>query len=75
MIGSANWSGGDGTGYYPHDLKHTDLAKQLLMYGFANPGKADIPLYYVKGYENRHYQVLTLRSVSLNAMTTRSPRH
>ena len=39
-----NWSGGDGTGYYPPALMHSDLIQRLLMYGINNPGAIDIPL-------------------------------
>ena len=45
-VGSANWSGGTGTGYYPPDLAHSNLIKRLMMYGYKrdDEAEADVPL-------------------------------
>jgi len=49
LVGEMNWSGGAGTGYYPSDLRHTDLISRLPMcQGSENRG--DIPLGYVWAY-------------------------
>ena len=44
LVGAGNWSGGDGTGYYPPDLTHRTLIRRLLMCGVSNGTQADIPL-------------------------------
>jgi len=44
LLGSANWSGGTGTGYYPSGLLHRNLIQRLLMYGYQDGTEADIPL-------------------------------
>lgn len=43
LLGTANWSGGEGTGHYPPGLKHKDLIKRLMMYGHQDGYEADIP--------------------------------
>jgi len=44
LVGSLNWSGGTGTGYYPPDLAHSNLIKRLVMYGYQGGAVADVPL-------------------------------
>ena len=46
LVGSVNWSGGTGTGYYPPDLAHSNLIKRLMMYGYKrdDEAEADVPL-------------------------------
>ena len=51
FVGSQNWSGGTGTGYYPSDLMHSTLITRLLMYGYQKSGDADIPLGDVRAWE------------------------
>ena len=49
-LGSSNWSGGTGTGYYPPDLKHVDLIRRLLMYYQEGYKGYDISLGHVRAY-------------------------
>jgi len=79
-IGSFNWSGGSGTGYYPSDLTITNLIKTLMMYGYQGGAVADIPLTdlnwpFTWGVDYQgNPQKDTIR-VSRNAMVIREPRH
>jgi len=76
LIGNLNWSGGGGgTGYYPHNLKHVDLIRRLLMYYQQGYDSRDIPLGSVRAYEqvplNPGLQPIKVGVDSMN----RNPRH
>ena len=78
-VGSANWSGGTGTGYYPSDLLHTELIKRLLMFGYDIGTQVDIPLGPVSGYGTKtdpDSMTLRPRFVGFDfVFMDRSPRH
>ena len=82
LVGSVNWSGGTGTGYYPPDLAHSNLVKRLMMYGYKNDDEmeADVPL------EDLEWPLTTVvlpngkvsttkTPVSRNSMLFRNPEH
>jgi len=74
LVGESNWSGGDGTGYYEVDLKHTVLVQRLLMYYKEGPLKDDIAIGTVMGTDKdlpNPYPV----GVGLQSMNTRTPSH
>jgi hypothetical protein len=71
---SANWSGGDGTGYHDPGLKHAALVQRLLMYDTANPQKADIAVGSVKGTGPNLPDSFPV-GVGLDAMGARTPSH
>jgi hypothetical protein len=76
LVGPDNWSGGNGTGYYPSGLKHADLVQRLLMYQYGSADKADIPLGNVWAYgDDLGVQHPIIRAVGVNSMYTRNPRH
>jgi len=55
------------------DLKHAALVKRLLMYGFATPSNADIPLGDVRTYYSLSPNPIPI-SVGVNSMN-RNPFH
>ena len=73
-VGEDNWSGGNGTGYYPSGLKHADLIKRLLMFESANGIQADIPLGDVCAYPDTNAQGFSPLSVGVDSMK-RNPSH
>ncbi|MCL2104773.1 MAG: hypothetical protein FWH21_06940 [Kiritimatiellaeota bacterium] len=73
LVGEKNWSGGDGTGYYPRDLKHADLVSRLLMCQ-GSESRGDIPLGAVRAYYGQHPDPLPI-SVGVDSMGDRTPRH
>jgi hypothetical protein len=64
-----NWSGGEGTGYYPPGLLYRDVMFRTLMH---NHDGTDIPLDYLSGMDGA-FQIPV--SVGLNQMSTREPQH
>ena len=78
LVGWNNWSGGDGTGYYPRDLKHLDLINRVLMSGSNDRG--DIPLGSIRGWSlwdnpgPGQSQNPPIKKVGLNSMN-RNPQH
>ena len=78
LVGADNWSGGSGTGYYPHGQKHMDLIKILLMYQYQKDDECvDIPLGNVMGYDpddDTFPYVIKSRSVGLKSMN-RQPKN
>jgi hypothetical protein len=64
-----NWSGGDGTGYYPPGLLYRDVMFRSLMH---NHDGTDIPLDYLTGIDGG---IPVSVSAGLNQMTTRQPEH
>ncbi|MCL2104775.1 MAG: hypothetical protein FWH21_06950 [Kiritimatiellaeota bacterium] len=76
--GSANWSGGTGTGYYPADLTHRTLVRRLLMYAAGNVNGADFPLGRVRGYgtsSSLNPTDFIPRLVSADFLLIRNPQH
>jgi hypothetical protein len=64
-----NWSGGDGTGYYPSGLLYRDVMFRSLMH---NHDGTDIPLDYLTGIDGG---IPVSVSAGLNQMRTREPQH
>lgn len=64
-----NWSGGEGTGYYPSGLLYQDVMFRSLMH---NRGGTEIPLDCLTGLDGG--SPLSI-SVGLNQMGEREPQH
>jgi len=75
ILGPLNWSGGDGTGYYPSDLTHRALIRRLMMYGHQNDNEADVPLEDLNEPRVMVSGKLEAIRVSRKSMETRTPRH
>ena len=73
LLGWDNWSNGDGTGYYPPDLRHNDLIPRLLMYYKMGAKSHDIPLVGVKIHLDGTTSLYT-RKIGAYEMN-RNPRH
>jgi hypothetical protein len=80
LLGSANWSGGTGTGYYPPGMTHSNLIKRLMMYGHQGGNEADVPLADLEWpltpivFSDGSVSWIKIR-VGRNSMDTRTPRH
>jgi len=74
-VGSRNWSGGTGTGYYPPTLEHYKLLSRLLMYARGDEAPIDIPLGNAMGNDRNKGVTapLEVRNVGLDGMSTRTP--
>lgn len=68
-LGTQNWSGGEGTGYFAPDLLYRTLTFRVLMDRYSN---TDIPLDMLTGVVETNRLPI---SVGLNQMSTRQPLH
>ena len=64
-------------GYYRYDLKHVDLMKRLLMYGYTTDENSDISLGKVYGFnaQNELDDVKTGLKVDIEEYMDRTPKH